>query len=196
MTKTQDITLISGTNRQNSNTRLFTETLYRLLKPHTENSLRILDLGELEGVDIQNSMFDPAEQHSIIQNLQNKYILPASKFIFIIPEYNGSYPGILKYFIDACSVRDYSANFQNKSAFLIGVSTGRAGNLRGLDHLTSVLNYLQTHVHPVRLPVSKVTSIFDAEKLKFVDEELLGLLHEHLLPFVNEIIPSRATQLS
>ncbi len=196
MTKTQDITLISGTNRQNSNTRLFTETLYRLLKPHTKNSLRILDLGELEGVDIQNSMFNPDEQHPIIQNLQNKYILPASKFIFIIPEYNGSYPGILKYFIDACSVRDYSSNFQNKSAFLIGVSTGRAGNLRGLDHLTSVLNYLQTHVHPVRLPVSKVTSIFDAEKLKFVDEELLGLLHQHLLPFVNEIIPSRATQLS
>ncbi len=195
MTKTEDITLISGTNRQNSNTRLFTETLYRLLKPHTENTLRILDLGELEGVDIQNSMFNPAEQHPIVQNLQDKYILPASKFIFIIPEYNGSYPGILKYFIDACSVRNYSSNFQNKSAFLIGVSTGRAGNLRGLDHLTSVLNYLQTHVHPVRLPVSKVTSIFDPEKFEFLDEELLGLLHQHLLPFVNEIIPSRATQL-
>lgn len=196
MTKTEDITLISGTNRQDSNTRLFTETLFRLLKPQTDHSIRILDLCELEGVDIQNSMFNPTEQHPIIKRLQDEYILPASKFIFIIPEYNGSYPGILKYFIDACSIRDYSSNFQNKSAFLIGVSTGRAGNLRGLDHLTSVLNYLQTHVHPVRLPVSKVTSIFDPQKFEFLDEELIGLFHQHLFPFINEVIPSRATQVS
>jgi len=195
MREKEVITLISGTNRENSNTRLFTEIIYRLLEKVTENPLRILDLCDLEGVDIQSSMFHPEKQHPIVKKLQSEYILPASKFIFVIPEYNGSYPGILKYFIDACSVRDYSSNFQSKKAFLIGVSTGRAGNLRGLDHLTSVLNYLQTHVHPLRLPVSKVTTTFDAEKYELVDEEIKGLLQQHLFPFVNEVSQKPVTQV-
>ncbi len=190
------ITLISGTNRKDSNTRLFTEILYNFIESHTQRSPRILDLCELDGINVENLMFDPNHQHPIVQRLQNEYIIPASKFIFIVPEYNGSYPGILKYFIDACSIREYNSNFQNKRAFLIGISTGRAGNLRGLDHLTAVLNYLQTHVHPMRIPVSQVTSIFDAEKLEFTNQELKSLFEQHLLPFINELVPEEKSQLS
>lgn len=190
------LTLISGTNRKGSNTRMVTEILYKLITKHTSAAPRLLDLCELDGVDIQNSMFDPSNQHPTVKRLQNEYIIPADKFIFVVPEYNGSYPGILKYFIDACSIREYSANFQNKQAFLIGVSTGRAGNLRGLDHLTAVLNYLHTHVHPLRIPVSKVTSIFDAEKMELTDTELAEIFQKHLFPFVNVPILQKKSELS
>ncbi|NBC24594.1 MAG: NADPH-dependent oxidoreductase [Bacteroidetes bacterium] len=196
MTTKDTITIISGTNRAHSNTRLFTEALFKYIKASTNAKLEILDLCELEGVDIENGMFNPEHQHPKIVQLQNEFIIPAQKFIFVIPEYNGSYPGILKYFIDACSVREYQANFLDKRAFLIGISTGRAGNLRGLDHLTSVLNYLHTHVHPLRLPISKVTSIFDRENVEIKDPELLELLDKHLVPFVSNPVPYSKSQLS
>ena len=189
-------TLVSGTNRDGSNTKILVEAIRDLMVYETKDEVKILDLCDLQGVDINNSMFSPDRQHPIIRDLQNEYILPASKFVFVIPEYNGSYPGILKYFIDACSVREYANNFINKRAFLIGVSTGRAGNLRGLDHLTSVLNYLQTHVHPVRLPVSRVTDVFDPKTPKIVDEELLALFEKHLYPFVNQYAPTQVGQIS
>lgn len=186
MTQNNSITIISGTNRSGSNTRIFTEALHRLVDQWSEADVNILDLRELQGMDIRNGMFDANQQHPIIKELQDQFIIPASKFIFVVPEYNGSFPGIVKYFIDACSVRHFPENFMNKSAFLIGVSTGRAGNIRGLDHLTGILNYLQTHVHPMRIPVSKVDSIMNIETPEITDPELLGVLEQHLLPFMQE----------
>ncbi|NBC03894.1 MAG: NADPH-dependent oxidoreductase [Bacteroidetes bacterium] len=196
MNKKEMITLVSGTNRKGSNTRIFVKAMCDLMAHETKNEVKTLDLCELQGVELNNDMFTPERQNPIIRDLQNEFILPASKFVFVIPEYNGSYPGILKYFIDACSVREYDNNFLNKRAFLIGVSTGRAGNLRGLDQLTSVLNYLQTHVHPVRLPVSRVTEVFDRQGPKIVDEELLALFEKHLYPFVNQIDSAQVDQNS
>lgn len=67
----------------------------------------------------------------------------SDRFVFIIPEYNGSYPGVLKAFIDACD----TAWFKDKKAGCVGISSGRAGNLRGSDQLTNVLNYLKVNVH-------------------------------------------------
>jgi NAD(P)H-dependent FMN reductase len=50
-----------------------------------------------------------------------------------------------------------------KKAMLTGISSGRAGNLRGLDHLTGTLNYLKVAVLPNRLPVSMIDKLIDAE---------------------------------
>jgi NAD(P)H-dependent FMN reductase len=181
----EQITIISATNREDSATLQFSLTLQKTLKDWSVDT-DLLDLKELDNIPIQNSMYQKDFQHPKISALQDKYILPAGKFIFVVPEYNGSYPGLLKYFIDACSIRKYADNFQNKSAFLIGVSSGRAGNLRGLDHLTGVLHYLKTHVYPTKLPVSKVETVFDPEGLMFLDQELIDLLKKELITFVGE----------
>jgi NAD(P)H-dependent FMN reductase len=181
----EQITIISATNREDSATLQFSLTLQKTLKDWSVDT-DLLDLKELDNIPIQNSMYQKDFQHPKIAALQDKYILPAGKFIFVVPEYNGSYPGLLKYFIDACSIRKYADNFQNKSAFLIGVSSGRAGNLRGLDHLTGVLHYLKTHVYPTKLPVSKVETVFDPEGLMFLDQELIDLLKKELITFVGE----------
>ncbi|MCB0689961.1 MAG: NAD(P)H-dependent oxidoreductase, partial [Saprospiraceae bacterium] len=66
---------------------------------------------------------------------------------------------ILKLFLDAISVRDRKATFYGKKACLTGVSSGRAGNLRGLDHLTNIVNYLHVTVFPNRLPISSLKSL-------------------------------------
>ena len=188
MKKNDICTIIAATNRMNSNTLAFAKSLQSFLQDHGVEQIRLLDLKELEGVPIQNEMFDIEYQHPKIRELQDKYIIPAQKFIFINPEYNGSYPGLLKYFIDACSIRRYDENFTAKSAFLIGISSGRAGNLRGLEHLTGVLHYLKTHVYPYKMPISKIDQMYDKETFVLTDREMIDNLEKELLPFLqNEI---------
>jgi NAD(P)H-dependent FMN reductase len=70
----------------------------------------------------------------------------ATFYLFVVPEYNGSFPGVGKAFIDAMP-RDIWAG---KTALLAGTASGRFGNVRGLDHLAGVLNYLQVSVLPFR----------------------------------------------
>jgi NAD(P)H-dependent FMN reductase len=184
MKKNDICTIIAATNRMNSNTLAFAKSLQSFLKKKGIQHTLLLDLKELEGVPIQNEMFDVAYQHPKVKELQDKYIIPAKKFVFVSPEYNGSYPGLLKYFIDACSIRRYDDNFMEKSAFLIGISTGRAGNLRGLEHLTGVLHYLKTHVYPFKMPISKIDQMYDKDNYDLKDEELIKNLEKELVPFV------------
>ncbi len=70
--------------------------------------------------------------------IENEILIPTQKFIFIIPEYNGTFPGVLKAMIDNSDIKKA---WYHKKALLTGVSTGRAGNLRGMDHLSASLHY-------------------------------------------------------
>ncbi|MBK8506337.1 MAG: hypothetical protein IPL46_31525 [Saprospiraceae bacterium] len=47
-------------------------------------------------------------------------------------------------------------DFHGKKARLTGVSTGRVGNLHGMEHLTNILNYLQVVVFLNRLLLSSI----------------------------------------
>ena len=65
----------------------------------------------------------------------------------------------------------------------MGVSSGRAGNLRGMDHLTGILNYLGIHVHPNKLPISSVLGLLneqghikDEMTIKVIDKQIKDVL--------------------
>jgi chromate reductase len=149
------ITIISATNRPNSNTRKVAASYAQLMeKQGVAPKLLSLELlsPDLDFMDLYGKRSEKFQQ------LLDQFIIPAEKFVFIVPEYNGSFPGILKLFIDAI----HPDTNRGKKAALVGVATGRAGNLRGLDHLTSVLHYLGIYVHPNKLPISGVTGLLDA----------------------------------
>ena len=84
---------------------------------------------------------DLLDRNATVVELEKKWLLPAEKYIFISPEYNGSIPGVLKCLID---VSDVKKVWKGKKALLTGVSKGRAGNLRGMDHLTGIMHYVGT----------------------------------------------------
>jgi NAD(P)H-dependent FMN reductase len=87
--------------------------------------------------------------------LLNKYIDSASKFVFILPEYHGGFPGIAKSFLDSFS----GDLVKGKHAALVGLSSGRAGNLRGLDAFAAVLGYLQVEVLANRPKLSRIEDV-------------------------------------
>lgn len=155
------ITVISGTNRRNNRTYPIAKQLFEMFRKTTLEHVELLNLEDLPLDFIHTGMYTPDGQNEALRKLQDDYMIPADKFCIVSPEYNGSYPGILKLFIDACSIREYKPTFSNKKAVLVGVATGRAGNLRGIDHLKGSLNHVGTIVMPGILPLSSVNKISD-----------------------------------
>lgn len=176
------ITIISGTNRPNSRTEFVAQYVFDMIGKYTDEEVNLVKLSELDPGFVHAKMYSGEHQHPALTELQNKYIIPANKWILLSPEYNGSYSGIGKVFVDALSVRLYAETFRGKKLGLIGVASGRAGNLRGLDHLTTAFNYLGMNVYPNRLPLSKINDEIEDDKLS---EGYVKVLDDYLEGFVN-----------
>jgi NAD(P)H-dependent FMN reductase len=163
------ITIISATDRPGSNTlkiaKAYSELLHEKNLPH--------QLLSLEDV----SVFKRDES---FQEMESQFLISAQKFIFVTPEYNGSYAGILKLMIDRS---DISKCWHHKKALLTGVATGRAGNLRGMEHLTGTLLYLKMNVHHNRLPISQVDKLLDITG-KLVNEDTLKVVNQQIEDFI------------
>jgi NAD(P)H-dependent FMN reductase len=142
-------TIISGTNRNGSNTLKVARQYRAILESRGVEA----ELVSLEGLNLNEKSED-------LSTLEDRVLVPTDKFLFVLPEYNGSFPGSLKTMIDLSDIRRV---WWGKKAMLTGVSTGRAGNLRGMDHLTGALNYLKVTVHPNKLPISSVDKLLDGQ---------------------------------
>ncbi len=173
------ITIIAGSNNRKSKTFYFANHYYKSLKRKTKEKVVLLDLKDLPTNMSHPDMYSPSGQSAEITTLQDEYMLPAQKFVFVTPEYNGSFPGVLKLFLDACSIRAYKETFSGKKAALVGVASGRAGNLRGMDHLSDILNHVGTLVHPNKLPISGIGSLLD-EKGKITNADCKKALKKHM----------------
>jgi NAD(P)H-dependent FMN reductase len=66
--------------------------------------------------------------------------------------------------------------YKNKTFALVGVGTGRGGNLRGLDQLTNVLHYLGADVVSFKLPLSRINETIFPKNQDNVD--LIAALKE------------------
>lgn len=176
------VTIISGTNRKENQSLILAQHAALTFQNEGVQAVNLLDLQILDGSLLLRGSYEADDQSDQIRTIQDNLIIPASKFYFIVPEYNGSFPGILKFFLDACSVRDIKPSFGGKKAAILGVSSGRAGNLRGMDHLTGILNYLNVTVMPNRLPVSQVGGLIEADQLD--DARTRQLVADHVRDFL------------
>jgi NAD(P)H-dependent FMN reductase len=149
------ILIISGTNRPNSNAlrvaRILVQDYRQLEVPH-----ELLDLQELP-----REMFAPesyANKPPAIQRIQQR-ILDALGLHVVTPEYNGSFPGVLKYFIDMLK---FPESFDGKPVAFVGESNGAWGALRAVEHLQGIFGYRNAHIFPERIFIPTVKAKFDA----------------------------------
>lgn len=166
------VTIISGTNRPNSNTLKVAKYYQNQL---AEKGLKtgFINLQDLPPNLINADLY--GQRSAEFQKLQ-ELISKTDKFLFIIPEYNGSFPGVLKVFIDACS---FPISFYDKKACLVGISSGKYGNIRGIDHFNGVCAYLHLHVMPLRLHIANIKTelnendeLFKEDTMKFTNEQI------------------------
>ena len=163
------ITIIAGTNRKDSNTKRIAEA-YSYILNQKNVEYKILGLDD----------FEVYERNNAFVAMENDFLVAAEKLIIVLPEYNGSFPGILKLMIDNTDVNNV---WPNKKILLAGVSTGRAGNLRGMEQLTGVLLYLKANVYHNRLPVSIVHTLLN-DKGILIDDATINALNTQVDEFL------------
>jgi len=78
----------------------------------------------------------------------------------LTPEYNGSFPGVLKHLLD---VQNYQRCFGGKAVALVGIAAGDWGGLRAVDQLAAVFQYRSAHLFGKRVFIRNVDEApFDA----------------------------------
>ena len=103
----------------------------------------------------------------------------ARALVIVCPEYNGSFPGILKYFMDHWP---YPSALIDKPVCLIGISAGRFGALRALEHLQGVLLYRKACLCPEKVFIENVQSAVQNAVIK--DKDLLERLKSQAKKFL------------
>ena len=87
-------------------------------------------------------------------------VLNADGLVFVIPEYNGSFPGILKLFIDYLP---FPEAFQKMPMAFIGEASGAFGALRAVEQFQMVANYRNALQFPERVFIPRVSKEFDPD---------------------------------
>jgi len=162
------ITLIVGTNRPGSNTSKVAtqlEEFYAGLKV----PLNVLDLAKLPP-----EIFSPtsyAEKPKSFLPFADA-ILKSDGLHIVTPEYNGSVPGVLKYFIDMLK---FPESFEHKPVCFTGLAAGIWGALRPVEQLQAIFGYRNAHLFPTRVFMPQIYDLLD-DSGKIKDAELIGRL--------------------
>jgi len=169
------ILIISGTNRPNSNAmriaRILEQNYQQLNIPH--------DLFSLS--ELPPETFDPssyATKPPGVQRIQQR-VLDALGLHVVTPEYNGSFPGVLKYFIDMLK---FPESFECKPVAFVGEANGVWGALRSVEQLQGIFGYRNAHIFPERVFIPAVREKFDAEG-RFTDTAIAERLAKQVKRF-------------
>jgi chromate reductase len=166
------ITIVVGTNRAHSVSAQIAEYYKAILSTKTDEQIEVVDLVNLPGDFIGNALYENNGNNSAFNAIRDK-VQSAEKLVFIVPEYNGSFPGVLKAFIDGFK---YPEGIRDKKGAMIGVSSGVQGSLIAMSHLTDIFNYLGMHVLALKPKLSAIERNFDGQRI--TNELYNTLLHQ------------------
>ncbi len=154
------ITIVVGTNRINSVSRQVAN-YYQSIIQEKGISAEIVDLVDLPHDFTGTALYENNGNNAIFNTMRDK-VQSAEKLIFIVPEYNGSFPGILKTFIDGLK---YPQGVRDKKAALVGISSGVQGGVFAMSHLTDIFNYLGMHVFALKPKLAGIERNFSNGKV-------------------------------
>jgi chromate reductase, NAD(P)H dehydrogenase (quinone) len=181
------ITLLIGTNRPGSNTRKVARHLEEIYA-ELQVPLHVLDLAQLPP-----EIFSPASYAEKPKSFHpfSDAILRADGIHVITPEYNGSVPGVLKYFIDMLK---FPESFERRPVCFTGLGAGIWGALRPVEQLQAIFGYRNAYIYPERVFMSGINSLLDSEgRLK--DQELMDRLGAQADGFVTFVESLRGIKL-
>jgi NAD(P)H-dependent FMN reductase len=170
------ITMVVGTNRPGSNTRKIAshiEDIYRELN----TPLKVLDLANLP-----QEIFNPRSyaEKPVSFHPFSEGVLQSSGLVVVTPEYNGSVPGVLKYFIDMLK---FPESFERRPVCFIGLGAGMWGALRPVEQLQAIFGYRNAYIYPERVFMPRINDLLDPNgRLK--DPELIERLRAQQKGFI------------
>ena len=150
------ISIVSGTNRKGSNTLKVARIVQR------EYAALGVQTGLVDLCDLPLSLFTPEAYNEKPKAFEpfNNAILSANGVVVVTPEYNGSFPGVLKYFIDMLK---FPESFENRPVAFIGVAAGYFGALRSVEQLQMVFSYRRGFLFNERLFIPRIHEEIQAD---------------------------------
>jgi chromate reductase len=178
------ILVISGTNRPQSyalKVAGLLEQEYRALQIPVE----VLALTELPMEVFAGEAYQtkPAEMVAI-----QKRVLEAGGLHIVTPEYNGSFPGVLKYFID---MLQFPESFEGKCVAFVGEALGSWGGLRSVEQLIQIFGYRNALIYPDRVFIPNVAGKFGADG-QMTDEAIHKRLKKQAAGFAKYVATLKA----
>ncbi len=168
------IHIISATDRPNSNAFKISEYVEGRLSEKT--STRIFSLKDFPLQDVAGGRYGDVPES--VKKF-NRSLLAADGFLFVVPEYNGGFPGILKLFFDYLPFPDA---LEKRPVSLIGEAAGAFGALRPVEQFEQLLIYRKAYIYPERMFIQRVNDSFDT-KMGLKNETMQKLLMSQLHGF-------------
>ena len=182
------IWILVGTNRaqsMSSKVAHFIEPMYRSQGVPT-GIMKLEDVG-LNQLDGSHYTGDKPRPKKLVEAVDQ--LLKADGLVVVCPEYNGSMPGVLKYFIDYWK---YPQSFEYRPVCFIGLG-GRFGGLRPVEHLQQVFGYRNAFIYPDRVFLCNVHKLIQKDKIE--DDFICSLLETQALGFCRFIQALKAENL-
>ncbi|MCX7872682.1 MAG: NAD(P)H-dependent oxidoreductase [Verrucomicrobiae bacterium] len=171
------IRIISGTNRDENNTSKIAHELLRVYRDLGAD-VEIIDLRKLPSEIFSGAAYQ--EKPKGWAEFQDK-IDTADGLVVITPEYNGSFPGVLTYFID---MLEFPKSLQGKPCCFIGLSAGIWGGLRAVEHLQDIFIYRGALIFPKSVFIPNIYTCLD-EKGNITCDEIIERLKNQALSFID-----------
>ncbi len=174
MCQSSSIAVVCSTSRPDSTTARIV-TLYReILDENHGCSSELLDLKELPHDFLHSVLYQKDRMAHPEWGFWQSKVDAIDKFVFVIPEYNGSFPGILKCFVDALK---FPGSLRGKKASMIGISDGTQGAALAMSHFGDVLNYAGVTTLPLRPRLIEINKYWEGQRIS--NPIYQNLLAEH-----------------
>ena len=170
------ITILVTTNRKEAISSQIAGIYQKQIEEAGER-VRIMSLEDLPHDFVFSALYENAGKNLRFNAFVND-LCASDRLIFIVPEYNNSFPGVLKAFLDGMP---YPNPLSGKWAALVGVSSGMQGASLALSHLTDILNYLNVNVLAIKPKLAQIHLHLKNGQLhhpvykEFIDEQIRQL---------------------
>lgn len=169
------LTILLGTARKNRQSQKVAHYLLDFFKKFKELDTNLVDIK-----DYATNYTIAAWEEDEAANPWREVAAKTDAFIFVVPEYNRSFPGELKIVLDS-----ELAAYSNKPVILAGVSIGGFGGLAALNSLLPALHKMGFRVLPGQLHFPEVEELF-----KNSEEELALIYESKLMKIKDDIFKS------
>lgn len=150
------IVIVSGTNRPQSQTLRVAKKFFQLYQQvGVEPELLSLE-------NLPTEIFSPeayAKKPARFQEFSDS-ILKSDGLVIVTPEYNGSFPGVLKLFIDHLK---FPQSFERRPVAFVGLAAGMWGALRAVEHLEMIFKYRNAFTYGERVFLPKIETQLSKE---------------------------------
>ena len=170
--------IVIGTNRHNSRTaEVAAYYAAQLMEVHNQPSF-LVDLAELPPSFISGQMYGQGLKDPGFEALATK-LAKAQRTVWVMPEYNNSFPGVLKSFLDSFP---FPNPLSGGRAAMVGVSAGTNGGANAMSHWADILNYVGIMVVPQRLRIYSLAKTWqngtlqDGALAKILSQQMAALL--------------------